>query len=118
MKKLFSFLAHSFSDARGEPDGKLLTVAAVAFVVVLTYPVGWIWHVWPPEYIHSPMLLFLAAGLGLDAYVTHTKIRAEADVAQAEVTGVPTPTNPAAESNSLTVNTTITDSSATSAPCS
>lgn len=71
------FLRHSFSDARGCPDGKLLTIAAVAAMVVLTYPIGWIWQVWPPEYIHSSTLLFLAAGLGIDAYVTRTKIKAE-----------------------------------------
>lgn len=87
--RFLHFLRHSFSDVRGAPDGKLLTIAAVATVVVATYPVGWIWHVWPPEYVFSPSLLFLAAGLGIDAYVTHTKIKADADVAQATATGQP-----------------------------
>ena len=77
------FLKKSFLDARGEPDGKLLTIAAVACVVVLTYPIGWIFKVWPPEYIHSPTLLFLAAGLGIDAYVTKAKIQADAPPAPA-----------------------------------
>lgn len=105
MQKLLTFLRHSFSDARGLPDGKLLTIAAVATVVVLTYPVGWLWHVWPPEYIHSPTLLFLAAGLGIDAYVTHAQIKAQADVAQATATGLPVPPD------TLNVTTTtVTDS--------
>jgi len=76
--KLTEFLKKTFCDATGQPDGKLLTIAAVALVVVSTFPVGWIFKVWPPEYIWSPTLLFLAAGLGIDAYVTHAKIKAEA----------------------------------------
>jgi hypothetical protein len=76
--KVSEFFKKSFFDATGTPDGKLLTIAAVAAVVVLTYPVGWIFHVWPPEYIHTPTLLFLAAGLGIDAYVTRAKIQADA----------------------------------------
>jgi hypothetical protein len=76
--KLTDFLKKTFCDATGAPDGKLLTIAAVALVVVATYPVGWIFKVWPPEYIHTPTLLFLAAGLGIDAYVTRAKIQAEA----------------------------------------
>jgi hypothetical protein len=91
MKRLTIFLHHSFCDARGVPDGKLLTLAAVALVVVATYPVGWSTGVWPPEYIHAPTLLFLAAGLGLDAYVTRAQIRATAAVAQATATGLPVP---------------------------
>lgn len=109
IKRLIKFLAHSFTDVRGTPDGKLLTIAAVATVVVATYPVGWVWHVWPPEYVFAPSLLFLAAGLGIDAYVTHAQIRAEADVAQATATGLPVPSQgpspaPAPE---VQVNTTI-----------
>jgi hypothetical protein len=109
IKKLFQFILRSFSDVRGVPDGKLLTIAAVATVVVATYPVGWIWHVWPPEYVFSPSLLFLAAGLGIDAYVTHTQIRADADVAQATATGLPvTAAAPApAAAPEVQVNTTI-----------
>ncbi|MVN78911.1 hypothetical protein GO988_21490 [Hymenobacter sp. HMF4947] len=76
--QLAEFIRKSFFDATGQPDGKLLTIAAVACVVVATYPVGWIFKVWPPEYIHSPTLLFLAAGLGIDAYVTRAKIQADA----------------------------------------
>lgn len=75
---LSDFLKHSFCDATGRPDGKLLTIAAVALAVVATYPVGWLTGKWPPEYIHTPTLLFLAAGLGIDAYVTRAKIKAEA----------------------------------------
>jgi len=111
IKKFFQFLLRSFSDVRGAPDGKLLTIAAVATVVVATYPVGWIWHVWPPEYVFSPSLLFLAAGLGIDAYVTHTQIKADADVAQASVTGLPVteaaPAPAPAAAPEVQVNTTI-----------
>lgn len=91
LKRFLQFLRRSFSDVRGAPDGKLLTIAAVATVVVATYPVGWIWHVWPPEYVFSPTLLFLAAGLGIDAYVTHSQIKADSAVAQATATGLPVP---------------------------
>lgn len=113
MKKLFCFLRHSFSDARGVPDGKLLTIAAVALVVVLTYPIGWLSGVWPPEYIHSPTLLFLAAGLGIDAYVTHAQIRAAADVAQATATGLPVPSaDVPAPTPAPTLSVTITDTPA------
>ena len=116
MKRLFSFLQHSFCDARGVPDGKLLTLGAVALVVVLTYPVGWVWHVWPPEYIHAPTLLFLAAGLGIDAYVTHAQIRADAAVAQATATGLPVPEQAAAPAD-VSVTTTILTAE-TPLPCS
>jgi len=75
---LTDFFKKSFCDATGTPDGKLLTIAAVALIVVATFPVGCFFKIWPPEYIWSPTLLFLAAGLGIDAYVTHAKIKAEA----------------------------------------
>lgn len=78
MRKLLAFLHTSFCDATGRPDAKLLTVFAVALAVVAVYPVGWITGKWPPEYIHSPTLLFLAAGLGIDAYTTAAKIKADA----------------------------------------
>ena len=109
-KDFAKFIAHSFTDVRGAPDGKLLTIAAVATVVVATYPVGWVWHVWPPEYVFAPSLLFLAAGLGIDAYVTHAQIRAEAAVAQATATGLPVPEEgaaPAPAAPGVQVNTTI-----------
>jgi len=108
--RILRFLRHSFSDVRGAPDGKLLTIAAVACVVVATYPVGWLWHVWPPEYIFSPTLLFLAAGLGVDAYVTHSQIKADSDVAQATATGLPVGTAAgAAPAPEVQVNTILTD---------
>ena len=72
------FLRKTFCDATGTPDGKLLTIAGVAGIVMATFPVGWIFKIWPPEYIWSPTLLFLAAGLGIDAYVTRAKIQADA----------------------------------------
>jgi len=109
-KQILKFVARSFTDVRGVPDGKLLTIAAVATVVVATYPVGWVWHVWPPEYVFTPSLLFLAAGLGIDAYVTHAQIRAEAAVAQATATGLPVPDEgaaPAPAAPGVQVNTTI-----------
>ena len=75
--KLTEFLCKFFFDATGQPDGKLLTIAAVA-LVVLTYPISWLWGRSPPEYIHSPTLLFLAVGLGIDTCVPRAKIQAEA----------------------------------------
>jgi hypothetical protein len=75
---LTEFFKKTFCDATGQPDGKLLTIAGVALIVICAFPVGWIFQRWPPEYIWSPTLLFLAAGLGIDAYVTHAKIRADA----------------------------------------
>jgi hypothetical protein len=110
MKRLTMFLHQSFCDARGVPDGKLLTLAAVALVVVATYPVGWCTGTWPPEYIHAPTLLFLAAGLGLDAYVTRAQIRATAAVAQAQATGVPVPET-VPEVAVVTATATVTSSS-------
>ena len=117
MKRLLSFLHHSFCDARGVPDGKMLTLGAVALVVVLTYPVGWLCHVWPPEYIHAPTLLFLAAGLGIDAYVTRAQIRAEAAVAQAAATGLPVPEQAPAPGAPAEVNVTTILTADAAAPC-
>jgi len=76
--KLPDFLKRTFCDATGTPDGKLLTIAGVAVIVMATFPIGWIFRIWPPEYIWNPTLLFLAAGLGIDAYVTRAKIQADA----------------------------------------
>jgi len=108
MSKLLDFLHASFTDATRRPDGKLLTIAAVAVIVVATYPVGWVFQRWPPEYIFSPTLLFLAAGLGIDAYVTHTAIKARADVEQAQATGQPVPPDPAPAAD-VQVTTTINE---------
>lgn len=117
INRFLQFLRRSFSDVRGAPDGKLLTIAAVATVVVATYPVGWLWHVWPPEYVFSPTLLFLAAGLGIDAYVTHSQIKADSAVAQATATGLPVgegaaPAAPAPAAPTVQVNTLLTDAPA------
>lgn len=85
--KLTEFFKRTFCDATGTPDGKLVTIAGVAAIVMAAFPIGWIWGRWPPEYIWSPTLLFLAAGLGIDAYVTRAKIQADAPPAPAsEVT--------------------------------
>lgn len=78
MKKLLSFLHTSFCDATGRPDAKLLTVFAIATCVIAVFPIGWVTGKWVPEYIYSPTLLFLAAGLGIDAFVTARKITADA----------------------------------------
>jgi hypothetical protein len=120
VKRFLQFLLRSFSDVRGAPDGKLLTIAAVATVVVATYPVGWLWHVWPPEYIFGPTLLFLAAGLGIDAYVTHSQIKADSAVAQATATGLPvgeeSPAPALAAAPGVQVNTILTEAPAPPAP--
>ena len=85
MNAFAHFARETFCDARGRADGKLLTTFAVAVVVVVSYPVGWIWGRWTPEYIWAPTLLFLATALGLDAYITGTKIRAESPAPAATV---------------------------------
>jgi len=84
MSKLLLILRKSFQDARGNYDGKLLTLAGFSGLAMLQLPIGWIWQRWMPEYIWSPLLLFLAAGFGIDAYVTRAKIKAEAGPALVE----------------------------------
>lgn len=93
------FLAESFTDARGRADGKLLTLALMAFCVAACYPVGWATGRWPPEYIWTLAHFFLGAGYGFSTFENRTKIKAEGDVAQAKATGLPVPgevTQPAA----------------------
>lgn len=85
------FLAESFADARGRADGKLLTLALVAFCVAGCFVVGWASGKWPPEYIWTMALLFLAAGYGFSTFENRSKIKAESDVAQARATGQPVP---------------------------
>jgi hypothetical protein len=70
MKRLYRFLYESVTDVTKRVDGKLLTIAAVATCVVLSFPIGWIFKVWPPEYVWISTLGFLAAALGIDAALT------------------------------------------------
>lgn len=79
-QRILAFLRRTFLDARGAPDGKLLTLAGFSLLAMLQYPIGWLWGRWAPSYVWEPTLLFLAAGFGIDAYVTRAKIQAEADV--------------------------------------
>ncbi|MDJ0367375.1 hypothetical protein QMK33_19680 [Hymenobacter sp. H14-R3] len=91
--RLSDFFKSTFCDATGTPDGKLLTIAGVAAIVVAAFPIGWVWGRWPPEYIWSPTLLFLAAGLGIDAFVTKAKILADRPPAPAAEVTVETAQN-------------------------
>ena len=89
--RLTEFFRRSFLDAKGNPDGKLLTLFGLSFVVLCSYPIGWIWGRWMPQPVFDSSLLFLAAGFGIDAVITRAKIQAEAQVATAEATGLPAP---------------------------
>ena len=100
---LLAFLQKSFCDAKGVPDGKLLTLFALSGVVVISYPIGWIWGRWLPQPVFDSTLFFLAAGFGIDAVVTRSKILAEAQVATAEVTGQQP--GPAASATTTTTTT-------------
>jgi hypothetical protein len=103
--KLTEFLKKSFLDPRGVPDGKLLTLAALSAVIVLQFPVYWIWKVAVPDSIWAPVVLLVGAGYGFSANENKAQIHADAAVAQAEVTGqaAPTPT-----SATTTTTTTLT----------
>lgn len=70
MQRLYRFLYESVTDVTNRVDGKLLTIAAVATCVVLSFPIGWIFKVWPPDYVWISTLGFLAAALGIDAALT------------------------------------------------
>jgi hypothetical protein len=77
MKKVYAFLLESVTDITRRVDGKLLTIAAVATMVVLCFPIGWIFNRWPPEYIWISTLAFLAAALGIDAHLTSKALEAQ-----------------------------------------
>lgn len=104
------FIAESFTDARGRADGKLLTLALMAFCVALCYPVGWATGKWPPEYIWTLAHFFLGAGYGFSTFENRSKIKAESDVAQARVTGQPVP--PEAPAPAAAPQVTITNNAA------
>jgi hypothetical protein len=81
------FFRRSFCDAKGNPDGKLLTLAGLSGMLLASFPIGWVWGRWLPEAVLSSTYLFLAAGFGIDAFVTGKKIQADASVATATITG-------------------------------
>lgn len=99
---LTEFFRKSFLDARGQPDGKLLTLAAVTAVVLLQFPVYWIWKVAVPDYIWAPVVLMMAVGYGFSSNENKAAIHADAAVATAEATGQPAP----AETTATTTTTT------------
>jgi hypothetical protein len=103
--KLAEFLKRSFLDPRGLPDGKLLTLGALTGVVVLQFPVYWVWKVAVPDYVWAPVVLMLAAGYGFSANENKAAIHADAQVAQAEATGL---VAPAPTSATTTTTTTLT----------
>jgi hypothetical protein len=76
--RLTDFLHQSFTDVTKRIDGKLLTLAGFATVMILSIPVGLATGRWIPDYIWISTLGFLAAGFGIDGYVTAKKIEAEA----------------------------------------
>ena len=88
---LSDFLRRTFCDIKGNPDRKLLTLFGLSGVIILSYPIGWIWGRWLPQPVFDSTLLFLAAGYGIDAFVTRSKILADADVATASITGTAAP---------------------------
>ncbi|GAB3303762.1 hypothetical protein [Hymenobacter tenuis] len=81
------FFKRSLCDAKGNPDGKLLTLFGLSAAIMASYPIGWLTGRWLPDAVFDSTLLFLAAGFGIDAFVTRSKILAEAQVATAELTG-------------------------------
>ena len=97
------FFRKSFLDAKGNPDGKLLTLFGLSFVLLCSYPIGWVWGRWLPDNVFNSTLLFLATGFGLDAFITKTKIQAEAQVATAGLTG----DTPAAPATATTTTQTV-----------
>ena len=99
------FFRKSFLDAKGNPDGKLLTLFGLSAVILCSYPIGWIWGRWLPQPVFDSTLFFLAAGFGIDAFITRTKIQAEAQVATAEVTGQ-LPTTATATTTTQTITST------------
>ena len=84
---LTDFLRRTFCDIKGNPDGKLLTLFGLSGVIIISYPIGWIWGRWLPQPVFDSTLLFLAAGFGIDAALTRSKILADASVATASITG-------------------------------
>jgi hypothetical protein len=103
--RFIQFLKKSFLDPRGTPDGKLLTLAAMSLVVILQFPVYWIWKVAVPDYIWIPVVAMVGVAYGFSANENKAAIQADAQLAQAEATGQPAP---AATSATTTTTTTLT----------
>lgn len=81
------FFRRSFLDPRGEPDAKQLTLFVLTVIVVLQFPVYWVWKVAVPDYLWVPVVGMLAVGYGFSANENKAQIEADAAVKQAEVTG-------------------------------
>lgn len=103
--RLLSFLKKSFLDPRGTPDGKQLTLAALTAVVLLQFPVYWIWKVAVPDYIWIPVVAMVGVAYGFSSNENKAAIQADAQLAQAEATGLPAP---ATTSATTTTTTTLT----------
>ena len=102
------FFRRTFCDAKGNPDGKLLTLFGLSGVIVLSYPIGWIWGRWLPQPVFDSTLIFLAAGFGIDAALSRSKILADAQVATAGLTGS-APAGPATTATTTTQTILSTD---------
>jgi 2-methylaconitate cis-trans-isomerase PrpF len=103
--RLLAFIKKSFLDPRGTPDGKLLTLGSLTAMVLLQFPVYWIWKVAVPDYIWIPVVAMVAAAYGFSANENKAAIQADAQVAQAEATGQAAP---APTSATTTTTTTLT----------
>ena len=102
------FFRRTFCDIKGNPDGKLLTLFGLSGVIILSYPIGWIWGRWLPQPVFDSTLIFLAAGFGIDAALTRSKILADASVATASITGTAAP---APTTATMTTQTTLSTDS-------
>ena len=97
------FFRKSFCDAKGNPDGKLLTLFGLSGMLLASFPIGWIWGRWLPDAVLNSTYLFLAAGFGIDAFITGKKIQADASVATASITGQQPPA-PVGQAETVIIN--------------
>ena len=97
------FFRKSFLDARNQPDGKLLTLAALTAVVLLQFPVYWLWKVAVPDYIWAPVVLMMGLGYGFSSTENKAAIQADAQVSTAGITGQA----PAAPATATTTTQTV-----------
>jgi len=74
---LSDFFRRTFLDATGAPSAQLVTAFAVSAGISVVIPVGLIFNRWPPESILVALLTFDAALLGLDTYLSRTKVQAD-----------------------------------------
>src|SRR6476469_10587946 len=109
IRELAGFFGESFTDPRGRADGKQLSLWAVTMYVGAIVVRGCLTDKWQPAVLW-PLLTYLAAGHGFNMYENTKKIKAEADVQQAGLTGQPVPgPTPTATTTTNVETTTQTD---------